>query len=356
MSTNMPGTIIITGANGSLATPATELLLSKYPDYTLILTGRNPETIRTIKAAKNVSIRKLDLSDLSAVHGFATSIASEIQAGTLPPLASIICNAYYWNLRSAPETTTDGLERTFQINHIAHAPLVLRLLGQFDREAGGRVVLFSSDAHWPGKNGLEKIPQAIPDDLTALVVPEQDEKADVMGRGFQLYANSKLAIVMWMYALNRHLEPVSAFLSLFSLMRYILMKRQDLALNKITAVAVNPGNLADSRALRVNTPVFLKIISFLIIRPFLFLLRRFSDPTMRTCTEAAADIVEFATNTARPGERGYYTLSHKDESSPDSLDQARQDALWSKTIEWAGITGENTALMIEHLYVDSNPN
>ncbi|CEN62934.1 hypothetical protein ASPCAL09562 [Aspergillus calidoustus] len=333
----MPGTIIITGANGSLATPATELLLSKYPDYTLILTGRNPETIRTTKAAKNVSIRKLDLSDLSAVHEFATSIASEIQAGTLPPLASIICNAYYWNLRSAPETTTDGLERTFQINHIAHATLVLRLLGQFDREAGGRVVLFSSDAHWPGKNGLEKIPPAIPDDLTALVVPEQDEKADVMGRGFQLYANSKLAIVMWMYALNRHLEP-------------------DLALNKITAVAVNPGNLADSRALRVNTPVFLKIISFLIIRPFLFLLRRFSDPTMRTCTEAAADIVEFATNTARPGERGYYTLSHKDESSPDSLDQAKQDALWSKTIEWAGITGENTALKIEHLYVDNNPN
>ncbi|KAL2847881.1 hypothetical protein BJX68DRAFT_267812 [Aspergillus pseudodeflectus] len=333
----MPGTIIITGANGSLATPATELLLSKYPDYTLILTGRNPETIRTTKAAKNVSIRKLDLSDLSAVHEFATSIASEIQAGTLPPLASIICNAYYWNLRSAPETTTDGLERTFQINHIAHATLVLRLLGQFDREAGGRVVLFSSDAHWPGKNGLEKIPPAIPDDLTALVVPEQDEKADVMGRGFQRYANSKLVIVMWMYALNRHLKA-------------------DLALNKITAVAVNPGNLADSRALRVNTPVFLKIISFLIIRPFLFLLRRFSDPTMRSCTEAAADIVEFATNTARPGERGYYTLSHKDESSPDSLDQAKQDALWSKTIEWAGITGENTALKIEHLYVDSNPN
>ncbi|KAL3484393.1 NAD(P)-binding protein [Aspergillus germanicus] len=331
----MSGTIIITGANGSLATPATELLLSKYPDYTLILTARNPDTIRTKKDTKNLSIRKLDLSDLSAVHDFATSIASEIQAGTLPPLASIVCNAYYWNLRSAPETTADGFERTFQINHIAHATLVLRLLGQFDRKAGGRIVLFSSDAHWPGKNGLEKIPPAIPDDLTTLVAPEQDEKADVMGRGFQRYANSKLAIVMWMYALNRHLES-------------------DLALNKITAVAVNPGNLADSRALRVNTPIFLKIMSFLIIRPFLFLLRRFSDPTMRTSAEAAADIVEFATNTASPGERGYFTLSRKDDSSPASLDQAKQNALWRKTIEWAGITGENTALKIEHLYVDSS--
>jgi hypothetical protein len=119
-------------------------------------------------------------------------------------------------------------------------------------------------------------------------------------------------------------------------------------------VAVNPGNLADSRALRVNTPVFLKIISFLIIRPFLFLLRRFLDLTMRTSAEAAADIVDFATNTTSPGERGYYTLSQKDTSSPGSLDQTKQDALWSKTIEWAGITGENTALKVEHLYVDSS--
>ncbi|KAL3440973.1 NAD(P)-binding protein [Aspergillus insuetus] len=326
----MTGTIIITGANGSLATPATELLLSKYPNYTLILTARNTDTIRAHNGTKNVSIRELDLSDLSAVHDFATSIASEIQAGTLPPLASIICNAYYWNLRLAPEITSDGFERTFQINHIAHATLVLRLLGQFDRKAGGRIVLFSSDAHWPGKNGLEKIPPAIPDELGELVVLQQDETADVMGRGFQRYANSKLAIVMWMYALNRHLES-------------------DLALNKITAVAVNPGNLADSRALRVNTPVFLKIMSLLIIRPFLFLLRRFSDPTMRTSAEAAADIVDFATNTTSAGERGYYTLSQKDESSPDSLDKAKQAAIWSKTIEWAGITGENTALKIENL-------
>jgi hypothetical protein len=75
---------------------------------------------------------------------------------------------------------------------------------------------------------------------------------------------------------------------------------------------------------------------------------------MRTSAEAAADIVDFATNTTSPGERGYFTHSRKDDSSPDSLDQAKQDALWSKTIEWAGITGENTALKVEHLYVDNS--
>ncbi|KAL2834989.1 NAD(P)-binding protein [Aspergillus cavernicola] len=332
----MPGTIIITGANGSLAVPATQLLLAKYPDHTLILTARNPQTINKPNGNHSVHVRKLDLADLSAVHAFATTIISDIQTGKLPPLTSIVCNAFYWNLRSKPESTDDGYEKTFQVNHIAHAALVLRLLGHFDRVSGGRVVLFSSDAHWPGKNGLEKYPPKIPegDDLETLVKPpaHAEAKSDHMGRGFQRYATSKLAIVMWMYALNRHLEA-------------------DLALNKITAVAVNPGNLTDSRALRVNTPPLLTIMSLFVIRPFLFLLRRFVDPTMRTSAEAAADIVEFATrshsNTDSPEDRtvGYYTLGNKDISSPDSLDEAKQEALWAKTLQWARISSEDMALL-----------
>ncbi|KAF7594714.1 hypothetical protein BBP40_008607 [Aspergillus hancockii] len=327
----MPGTIIITGANGSLATPAVQLLLSKYSDYTLVLTVRNPESIPTLRAvvpqskADTVSFRKLDLGDLSAVHAFATTIIADIKAGKLPPLAAIICNAYYWNLRTESELTGDGYEKTFQVNHIAHAALVLRLLGQFDPESGGRIVLFSSDAHWPGKNGLQKYPPAIPEDLETLVKPPAQTPADPMGRGFQHYANSKLAIVMWMYALNRYLEA-------------------DPALKHITAIAVNPGKLADSRALRVNTPALLTFMSMFIIRPFLFLLRRLVDPTMRTSAEAAADIVGFATNTASPGERGYFTLSKKDASSPDSLNEKKQQELWRTSLEWARITKENTAL------------
>ncbi|KAL3468135.1 NAD(P)-binding protein [Aspergillus heterothallicus] len=329
----MSRTIIITGANSSLATPAIKRLLSEYPEYMLVLAARNPYSVYTPTDLRNISIRKLDLSDLSAVHEFATEIADEIKAGMLPPLSSIVCNAYCWNLRSAPKVTGDGFERTFQVNHMAHAVLVLRLIGHFDRKLGGRVILFSSDAHWPRRNGFKKIPPAIPDDLDELVDPVDEKRADRMARGFQRYANSKLAIVMWMYALNRHLES-------------------DLALNKITAIAVNSGNLADSRALRVNTPICLKIMSLLMIRPFLCLLRRISDPTMRTSAEAADDIVDYATNNAYPGERGYFTLSQRDVSSPESLNEGKQEALWSKTIEWAGITSENTALKIDDLYVD----
>ncbi len=70
-------------------------------------------------------------------------------------------------------------------------------------------MLLSSDAHWPGKNSLEKYPPAIPDDLELLVKPAVDKSADNFGRGFQRYANSKLAVVTWMYALNSRLEDVS---------------------------------------------------------------------------------------------------------------------------------------------------
>lgn len=86
-------------------------------------------------------------------------------------------------------------------------PSAFRLLGSYEPN-GGRVLLFSSDAHWPGKNSLEKYPPAIPNDLELLVKPATDETPDNFGRGFRRYAVSKLAVVMWMHALNRYLEKV----------------------------------------------------------------------------------------------------------------------------------------------------
>ena len=214
----MSGTIIFTGANGSLAIPAVRYLCTKYPNYTLILTCRdasgednNTKKLRDTLEPLNgstVIFRELDLSDLGAVTKFANTTATEISAGKLPPIASIVCNAYFWNLKDPAEFTKDGYEKTFQVSYIGHVALVLRLLGSF-QVTSGRIVLFSSDAHWPGKNGFEKYPPTIPDDLDLLVKPAADQPADNFGRGFQRYATSKLALVTWMYALNRALEKVN---------------------------------------------------------------------------------------------------------------------------------------------------
>ncbi|KAI1486005.1 hypothetical protein F5X96DRAFT_657180 [Biscogniauxia mediterranea] len=212
----MTGTIIITGANGSLAVQAVQQILTKSPETTLVLTVRRTEdddpntkklraTISKFSNART-SIRKLDLASLTAVHEFAGAVAAEVAEGKLPPLAGIICNAYYWNMVGDAELTADGLEKTMQVNHISHAALVLRLLGSFDSEKGGRVILFTSDGHEDGKNGLQKYPPGIPEDIDALVQAKPD--SDKQGRGFERYANSKLAVVMWTYALNRYLEKV----------------------------------------------------------------------------------------------------------------------------------------------------
>jgi hypothetical protein len=102
-----------------------------------------------------------------------------------------------------------------QVNHHAHASLVLRLLGSFGPD-GGRVVLFVGDSIEPGKNKLEVIPASIPtspDGLEHLVHPAPDDSAagDSLAHGFCRYATSKLTILTWGLALIRRLEKASHF-------------------------------------------------------------------------------------------------------------------------------------------------
>lgn len=216
----MAGTLLLTGANGSLAIPAVDRLLSKYPDYTAVLTVRNTTdadqntkklraTIARYPRAK-ASIRALDLSNLAEVETFASTLAAEIADGKLPSLTSIVCNAYYWNLKTAAERTDDGLDRTLQVNHVAHVALVMRLLGSFS-PAAGRVVFLSSDTHEPGKSPLEKIRPSLPDDLEELNRPDAKGDTDKQGQGFWRYSVSKLAILAFTHALNRRLEKVRKY-------------------------------------------------------------------------------------------------------------------------------------------------
>lgn len=215
----MAGLVIFTGANSSLGIPAADHLLQTYPEYTAVFTVRDASNsdVNTNALRKTIapypegkaSIVGLDLASVSAAHTFADSIISGIQSGQYPPIAAIVCNAYYWNLTGDPELTEDGFDKTIQVAHISHAALVLRLLGSF-RPSGGRVVLLSSDSHWPGKNSMEKYPPKIPEDLELLIKPTVDD--DKEGRGYQRYATGKLAVTAWMYALNRYLEKVSVLL------------------------------------------------------------------------------------------------------------------------------------------------
>ncbi|KAJ4410610.1 hypothetical protein N0V82_009201 [Gnomoniopsis sp. IMI 355080] len=333
----MANTIIITGANGSLAIPTVDYLLKHAPASKLVLTVRNASdsdantmTLREVisKHPKaDTSIRELDLSHLSAVHDFARNIADEVTAGTLPRLSGIVGTAYYWNLSGPLQMTDDGYEKTFQVTYLSHFALIVRLLGSF-RSEGGRIVLFTSDCDETGKNGWEKIPPLIPNDPTQLELlvkpPTDDPSIDALGHGFHRYANAKLATVMFTHALNRRLK-------------------ENEKLKNITVVVTNPGNLANSRALRVNTPLKLVFLSMFVLQPLRPLLS-FMDPTARTVGQAAVDVACLATNEAHPGERGYFILLTPYEGSKHSQDEKTQDILWAKSAEWVGLTAQDMAL------------
>ncbi|KAE8420996.1 hypothetical protein BDV36DRAFT_305572 [Aspergillus pseudocaelatus] len=341
------GTILVTGSNWSLAVPMVEHLLKTYSQFTLVLAVRNPsaEDVNTRRLldivgpyCDRVHVRALDLARLSDFNQFVSSLATDITTSRLPPLSSIICNAFYWNLTGDTINTLDGFEQTWQITYLAHTALVLRLLGSFGSKPDttvGRIVLFSSDAHWPGKNGLETYPPALPDDLDSLrTAPSPPNEVspvggaqgqNPLGWGFQRYAIAKLAVTMWMYALNARLEATTC------------------TLHGVTAIAVNPGNLSDSRTLRVNTPAKLQFISRFIIQPLQPLLK-YKDPTMRTAAEAGIDVAELAVDPQFTGAKGYFTWKKQDTSSPESFDAVKQQSLWEKTLEWVGLAEEDLPL------------
>jgi NAD(P)-dependent dehydrogenase (short-subunit alcohol dehydrogenase family) len=383
----MSGTVILTGANGSAGLHASEHLLRTYPETTAIFLVRsaaetdvNTNTLRNIISRypdAKATIYEVDLANLTAVHDFASTISTDITAGKYPPLKSIICTASYWNLISDPELTVDGYDKTFQIGFLAHAALVLRLLDSFGPE-GGRIELSSSVAHYRRKTPMSAYLPEIPGDLDTLVRPEKDK--DVQGRGFQRYASMKLALTSWCFALGRFLGEVSLWLSfpLCSCKVYArkvdeyCMKRwkqrraakfplvktpthtltptpssQDPnpKLNKITAIAQNPGDMLDSRVFRTNTPRYLQLVQKFVMQPLMPVLRRLVDPTWRPAKEAAVDMVDLAVSVTYKGtEGGYYTVLKKDDPDPVVRDEETQRRVWVQTAKWAGITGENCVL------------
>lgn len=120
--------------------------------------------------------------------------------------------------------------------------------------------------------------------------------------------------------------------------------KQNPKLKHITVVVVNPGNLSDSRALRVNTPAMLQYMSRLIIQPLRPLLRMM-DPTMRTSADAAADIVRLARNDVHSGESGYFILLERSAPPPGSVDEQVAEQLWQASAKWTGVTATDSFLI-----------
>ncbi|KAJ4328871.1 hypothetical protein N0V84_000659 [Fusarium piperis] len=312
----MTGTVIITGANGSVALGFVDRLLSSYPSYTLLATVRNPSdansaklsSIVTSKPNAKADIETLDLSSLSDVRSFAEKTAERVASGKLPRIKAIVCNAFTWSL-SGTKYTPDGLEASFQVGHLSHYLLILKLLGSMASD--GRIVLLGSIAHYPDRtHPLTKLIAEIPEDVQQIVKPLPDEPGQEHDRGFQRYGTAKLA--------------------------------NDPNLSSITATAMDPGDIVDSRAHAAQKPVIRFVLGTIT---YLLPLTKHIKSSFRRSADAGKDLAELSVGKEFDGTRGYFLGVKREEEAPMTRDEGKQRILWEACWRWAGLKEGETVLV-----------
>jgi NAD(P)-dependent dehydrogenase (short-subunit alcohol dehydrogenase family) len=161
--------------------------------------------------------------------------------------------------------TEDGLEKTFAVNYLAQFLLTHELLDLMKRSSPARVINVASIAHWSGSMDWSNL---------------QGERRY---EGFDAYARSKLAVVLFTYSLARHLKG-----------------------SGVTANCLHPG-VIKTKLLRAG----------------------FGDYPGGTPEKGARTSVYLASSAKVEGISGNYFEECKAvRSSPQSYDQRLQEELW----------------------------
>ncbi|KAJ5087244.1 hypothetical protein N7456_010860 [Penicillium angulare] len=331
----MAGTVIITGASGSLAIATVQQLLSNYPSLTVLGTVRNvtklpksPPLLQLEEIASQyppgrLIIRNLDLGSLFEVQSFAKQVAKQVESGELPSIRAIICNAFTWSL-DGQRFTQDHYESTFQVNHLAHFVLVLGLLPSMNR-SNGRIVMLSSEFHDPqNHNPLSALGAQLPvnDHLDELIKPHADDTGKEHDMGWRRYANSKLANVMFMESLNKRLQKSPE-------------------LKEITVTAMDPGGIVDSRAhfaQRMSVRILFRVFALLL--PILRLFTR----QVRSSADSARDLVALAASPAFHSVKGHFNGDRPQAPAVVVKDGQHCEAIWNACWEWSNMMESDTCV------------
>lgn len=242
--------------------------------------GRGEAAQQEIRAATgndDVQLLLADLASQQSIHELSREIHERFQK-----LNVLVNNAGV--LLTQRTTTPDGLETTFALNHLAYFLLTNLLLDLLRAGAPSRIVNVSSRAHVRSHLNF--------DDLQG----EQNYS------GLRAYGRSKLANVLFTYALARRLDG-----------------------SGVTVNALHPGTVAtnfasgSSRLLDIG----MKISHLFMISP-----------------EKGADtVIYLASSPEVDGVTGKYFSRRKDvSSSKESYDQAEQERLWQVSEQMTSVT------------------
>ncbi|WP_370398811.1 SDR family NAD(P)-dependent oxidoreductase [Weissella sagaensis] len=131
--------VIVTGASDGIGAAAVHQFANNQ-NYNLYLVGRNRAKIAAVADEVHAPYFIADFADLEQVRHLATALKTSL--GTAP-IDILVNNA--GGLFDDFALTTDGFERTFQINYLAQFLLTQLLLPQFSSEVA--VINTSSIAH-----------------------------------------------------------------------------------------------------------------------------------------------------------------------------------------------------------------
>jgi NAD(P)-dependent dehydrogenase (short-subunit alcohol dehydrogenase family) len=197
-------TAIVTGANSGIGRMAALELARAGAAVTLAVRDTTKGDAAAAAMTGNVTVRQLDLADLSSIRSFAES--------TDGPVDLLVDNA---GIMATPEQrTADGFELQIGTNHLGHFALTNLLLPQIT----DRVVVVSSGLHRNGKIDL--------DDLNW-------ERRSY--KPWAAYSQSKLANLLFVLELERRLTDAGS---------------------AVRATAAHPGYAATNLQGRTGNPLF----------------------------------------------------------------------------------------------------
>ncbi len=266
-------TILITGANSGLGRVSAETLADKGAEVLLVCrTKKKADATRDQISAKtgnsNLHAYSADLSAMSDVRSLAEKILRNH-----PRLDVLLNNAGV--LLGDRFDTVDGYETTFATNHLAYFLLTRLLIDRLKESAPARIINVSSMVHAWGSIDF--------DDLFM--------KKNY--RSLQAYYQSKLANVMFTYALARRLQGT-----------------------RVTVNCLHPG-VVDTRFGREGSLLYK--VSKAIVRPFFYINAERGAQTQIHLTESA-DIEEL---TGR-----YFVKKRAVKSAKSSYRVEDQERLW----------------------------
>ncbi|KAK5080284.1 hypothetical protein LTR70_008751 [Exophiala xenobiotica] len=321
-------TILITGGTTGLGYYTALLLAQRLPSAKIIIASRTDKVkaadtlnhdlqketkTSTTSSIKQIEYLPLDLSSTPNIRAFVANYASK----SYPPITALLLNAgLQYHSGKDLRLSADGIEITFAVNHLGHALLFFLLKPHLASNA--RIVITSSGTHDPA----QKTPfEAKYESAELLAHPTDKEGYATRMKGGQRYASSKLANVLFTYALDRRLKAAH--------------DSRDAA--SWTVCAMDPGLMPGTALGRDAGAIVLWLFMHVATR-LVWLLRLLTgNQNVHLPQESAANLARLASmvgKDAHESSGAYFEGGKEIDSSVASHDEGKQEDLWQWTVNF----------------------